>query len=91
MDSLIQVMPDSIIGLERVFTSCSLYVSHKITSGNVEVYRLWKSWTYDPNAIPFPDWGAGLTHITIDHHLAAVTLGLMLVCVVFTFIYGRIR
>lgn len=78
--------------MDNLITACTLYVSQYVSHGeNVVYYHLWKSWTYDPNAIPFPSWGAGLTHITIDHHLAAATIGLILVCTAFAFVYGRIR
>ena len=75
-----------------IITACTLYVSqHIFHSDNVVAYHLWKSWTYDPNAIPFPNWGLGLTHVTIDHYLSAVTIGLMLVCLAFAFVYGKME
>ena len=78
--------------MDSMITACTLYVSQNVSHGdNIVIYHLWKSWLDEPSAVPFPDWGAGLTHITWDHHLTAVTIGLLLVCAAFAFAYGRIR
>lgn len=101
MDSLMWIARDSTTGFERIITGCTLHVNQDTIMQYCRVtYRLSKPWSegsFDPmdvfhrSYIPWSDWGAGLTHITTDHHLAAVTLGLMLVCIMFVFAYGRIR
>ncbi len=85
--------------MDSMITACTLYVSHVMRDVPVSVYRVTKPWRkssihfYDlpMGSRDYSDWGVGLTHITIDHHLAAATIGLLLVCAAFAFAYGRLR